>query len=32
MAEQLIANGNDPAAVVIPGLDNVTYPAFAGRS
>ena len=32
MAEQLIANGNDPAAVVIPGLDNVTYPAFAERS
>jgi len=30
MAEQLIANDNDPSAVVIPGLDNVCYPSFRG--
>jgi len=30
--EQLVATGNDPAAVVVPGLDGVGYPANATAS
>jgi hypothetical protein len=30
--EQLVATGNDPAAVVVPGLDGVGYPAKAAAS
>lgn len=30
--EQLVATGNDPAAVVVPGLDGVGYPVTATAS
>ncbi|MEU9335460.1 DUF5624 domain-containing protein [Streptomyces sp. NPDC048290] len=31
-AQQLIAQDNDPSAVVVPGLDNEPYPAFGSAS
>ena len=30
--DQLRANGNDPARLVVPGLDNVSYPPLAPRA
>lgn len=29
--DQLANNGNDPSGIVVPGLDNVEYPALPGR-
>lgn len=29
MIDQLCSNGNDPSRVVVPGLDNVSYPSLA---
>jgi hypothetical protein len=31
VAAQLVANGNDPSAVVVPGLDGEPYPALDRR-